>query len=79
MIAQSTQGGWVWHYATANQRRAFITTRPIPCSQCGATIPPGSTYTRHGTRANRHAAEPVCWHCQPFDLIPPHMQRRRVK
>lgn len=64
------------HHASKSLRRSFVSLVPLTCGQCCDTIPPGSTFTRHGTRANRYAYLPACWHCQPFDLIAPHKQGR---
>lgn len=54
--------------ATGTAAAAFMALEEIPCSACGAIIPPGALFIRHTSRASRHAARPCCWLCAPFDL-----------
>lgn len=49
--------------------RAWMSAEPEYCQFCDRTIGPGSLFTLHGTRAQRHGRFPACWMCQPF-LLP---------
>lgn len=53
--------------ATGTAAAAFMALEEIPCSACGAIIPPGALFIRHGNRRDRRAL-PACWLCVPFDL-----------
>lgn len=74
-----TRGGWVFHRATQQQRRAFMACVPIACAFCDAIISPGATFTKHASHANRHGCFPACWICQPFDLVPARKQRSSTR
>lgn len=53
--------------STGTAAAAFMALEEIPCSACGAIIPPGALFIRHGNRRDR-APRPACWLCAPFDL-----------
>lgn len=66
--AQSRRVGWVLRLTDQRSRPAFASWQPLRCALCGALIPPGTIFTRHGTRANRNAHAPACCECVPYSL-----------
>jgi hypothetical protein len=51
------------------RRPLYEALRELICSSCGAAIPEGARFTRHGAAAGREAIHPRCAKCAPHEPV----------